>query len=397
MASLQIFRFSSFFRFIFCFTLFVGHLLIACQPKGETRNDYASSISSTKQDHYSIKHAIGFDIEYFEKYKILHLFRHYNEAVDTISYVLKTPSASISRKHQHWLTVDVPLNRIALLHSSYLSFFELCDSFQRIKAISEAKYIYNTEVYNLIESGALPEIGYGETLDKEHLLALNVDAVVTVGWPNAPNKSQQLLEELGIPVLILSDWQESTLMGRFEWVKVIAALTDKDEMIHEKFEKVDARYDSLKQLAKGMQSKPSVICNLPYKGSWYMPGGNSYVSNVIRDAGGNYLWSDDDGTGGIQIDFEAVYAKGVEADFWINPGFENATKDILGKDERLKDLKPILDGKVFNSNNRIARGIANDYWESGIIHPDLILADLIRIFHPGILPGHQSYYYKRIQ
>ena len=127
-----------------------------------------------------------------------------------------------------------------------------------------------------------------------------------------------------------------------------------------------------------------------------MPGGNSYVSNVIADAGANYLWSDHPGTGGIQIDFEAVYAKGISADYWINPGFASSIADIVGSDERLSDFQAVTYGHVYNSNKRVSRDIANDYWESGIVMPDVILADLVSIFHPKLLPDHELFYYKVI-
>ena len=207
----------------------------------------------------------------------------------------------------------------------------------------------------------------------------------------------QLLEEMGIPVLILSEWQENTLLGRCEWVKVIATLTGKTDVVDTKFNAVSQKYDSLKNLISDHGNLPGVICNLPYKGSWYMPGGDSYMSNVLKDAGAHYLWSDDPGTGGIQIDFEAVYAKGLKSDFWINPGFVKSQEEIFEKDERLKDFQPIKLDKVYNSNNRVSRGVANDYWESGIVNPHIILADLIAIFHPQVLPDYELNYYKQVK
>ena len=69
---------------------------------------------------------------------------------------------------------------------------------------------------------------------------------------------------------------------------------------------------------------------------------------------------------------------------------------MLDKDERLGDFNALQSGKVFNSINRITRGQANDYWESGIINPHLILADLIAIFHPDLLSDHQLFYYQQI-
>ena len=120
------------------------------------------------------------------------------------------------------------------------------------------------------------------------------------------------------------------------------------------------------------------------------------MSNVLKDAGADYLWSDNEGTGGVQLDFETVYAEGINAEFWINPDFAYSIRDVLDKDERLGDFNALQSGKVFNSINRITRGQANDYWESGIINPHLILADLIAIFHPDVLSDHQLFYYKQI-
>ncbi|MCK5102905.1 MAG: ABC transporter substrate-binding protein, partial [Cyclobacteriaceae bacterium] len=203
-------------------------------------------------------------------------------------------------------------------------------------------------------------------------------------------------DELGIPVLVFSDWQETGLLGRAEWVKVVAALTGSEKLVNEKFELIEKEYKKLTSLTKDLDNPPKIICNLPYKGSWYVPGGNSYVSNLLHDAGSDYLWASDDGTGGIQMDFETVYAKGIEADFWINPDFAKTLQDIIDTDERLIDFKPISTRSVYNSNFRMSRGIANDFWESGIVNPHLILADLIKILHPELLPDHQLFYYKQI-
>ena len=179
-------------------------------------------------------------------------------------------------------------------------------------------------------------------------------------------------------------------------MKVVAALTGSEKLVNEKFELIEKEYKKLTSLTKDLDNPPKIICNLPYKGSWYVPGGNSYVSNLLHDAGSDYLWASDDGTGGIQMDFETVYAKGIEADFWINPDFAKTLQDIIDTDERLIDFKPISTRSVYNSNFRMSRGIANDFWESGIVNPHLILADLIKILHPELLPDHQLFYYKQI-
>ena len=159
---------------------------------------------------------------------------------------------------------------------------------------------------------------------------------------------------------------------------------------------IEQKYDSLSMLVSGATGLPTVICNLPFKGNWYMPGGNSYVANMLKDAGADYIFDDNNETGGVPLDFEVVYAKGLGAEYWINPDFANSVDEILAKDERLRDFEAIKTGKIFNNNRRLKRGEVNDYWESGLINPHLILADLISIFHPELLPGHELHYYKKI-
>ena len=369
-------------------------LVCSCQSKRDSLP--AASDHKIVTGQSNIKHAIGFDLVDYETFKVLNIIRHYNETSDTLSYVLYEEGADTHENFSDLYQIQIPIQNIALLHSSYLSFFDLCEAKDHIKAISEAKYIYDESVYSSVQNGELIEVGYGETLDKERLLELNISAVITVGFPNTPNKSQQMLDELGIPVLVFSDWQETGLLGRAEWVKVVAALTGSEKLVNEKFELIEKEYKKLTSLTKDLDNPPKIICNLPYKGSWYVPGGNSYVSNLLHDAGSDYLWASDDGTGGIQMDFETVYAKGIEADFWINPDFAKTLQDIIDTDERLIDFKPISTRSVYNSNFRMSRGIANDFWESGIVNPHLILADLIKILHPELLPDHQLFYYKQI-
>lgn len=381
----------------YCFSVLFGLILLSsCEFDNRNTEAENASLDIPQEGFSKINHAIGFDIIEYEDYKILHLFRHYNETSDTLSYVLHKENASVRDQFTHLMHIQVPLKRIALLHTSYLPFFEVSEKMHLIKAISEAKFIYNEMFYNSVIDGDVPEVSYGESLDTERLLELGISTVVTVGWPNTPNKSQQKLEELGIKVLIFSDWQEPTLLGRAEWVKVVAALTGAEEEVQVWFKDIEEAYNNLKSITNNIENRPSIICNLPYKGSWYVPGGNSYMSHLMQDAGGNYLWSDDSGTGGIQMDFELVYAQGLKADYWVNPGEAKFLSDVVAKDERLVDFRPIQTGKVYNYSKRVLRGVANDYWESAIVKPHYVLADYIKILHPELLPEHELYYYEQL-
>ena len=366
----------------------------SCNRSDNTKNQTISIFPDSNQGH---SYAIGFDLFTEKDFHKLFLYQHYNGVTDTVSFFLgsenQTQPADLANYHR----INVPARKIALLHTSYYSYFKVCDAAGKIAAISEAQYLYDQEMYDKVQAGFIPQVSFGESLNKEKLLELGVDLVINVGFPDAPNKELDFLESLGIPVLVFSEWQEPHPLGRAEWVRVVGAITGTQSRADEYFKKTVAEYNKLREIAAGVAEKPEVICNLPYKGIWYLPGGNSYMGNLIRDAGATYAWKNNKDMGGIQKSFEVVYTKGIEAPFWINPGFSQTKEDILANDERLVDFRAMKEDNIFNSTNRLQRGEANDYWESGLINPHLMLADLIQIFHPGLITDYTLYYFKPIR
>jgi iron complex transport system substrate-binding protein len=177
---------------------------------------------------------------------------------------------------------------------------------------------------------------------------------------------------------------------------MMAALLNKEALANEKFSEVAEEYEKLKAMAAEANEKPLVINNLPYKGAWFVSGGDSFTARYLRDAGADYPWYENSSTGGLRKGFEAVYEVGLKADVWINPGAATSKEDILEKDPRFKDFKPFQSGRIYNNNKRVSESGGNDYWESGVVHPERLLADLIHIMHPDILPDRQLYYYQKL-
>ena len=87
----------------------------------------------------------------------------------------------------------------------------------------------------------------------------------------------------------------------------------------------------------------------------------------------------------------------MNADVWINPGAAGSLDDIRQLDARFGDLEVLKSGYVYNNNARTNSSGGNDYWESGTVRPDLVLADLIRIFHPDLLTDHRFVYYRQLK
>ena len=144
-------------------------------------------------------------------------------------------------------------------------------------------------------------------------------------------------------------------------------------------------------------NRPAVLLRLPYRDTWYISPGNSYISTLVHDAGGNYLWSDTNSPVSLPHSFETVFLKALKADFWLNPGAANSKEEIRAFDDRLEKLPCFVSGNIYNNTARVTGTGGNDYWESGIVNPHIILRDISSILHPGIFGDYELFYFRRIE
>jgi iron complex transport system substrate-binding protein len=205
------------------------------------------------------------------------------------------------------------------------------------------------------------------------------------------------LTELGVPVVFCAEYLEPHPLGKAEWIKFFSLFFDQEEKAVDFFEQIDSSYTRLSGLASRAETRPRVLTGLPWKDTWYMAGGKSFAARLIEDAGGDFLWSDNTSTQAIPLDLESVYLRAVNAGIWINPGAAGSLKDIGRLDERFMDLDVVQKGQVFNNDLRTNEAGGNDYWESGTVRPDLVLADLIKVFHPDLLADHHFVYYRQLK
>jgi iron complex transport system substrate-binding protein len=117
---------------------------------------------------------------------------------------------------------------------------------------------------------------------------------------------------------------------------------------------------------------------------------------LIEDAGGYYLWHGVESSVSMPMGLENVYIKALTADYWLNTGTADTKSEILSIDSRLANLPCFRNGNLFNNNKRTNANGGNDYWESGSISPQIILNDIASVLHPGLFPGRELYYYKKV-
>lgn len=344
-----------------------------------------------------IQYATGFTIEYHDNYKIVNILNHFEDDVDTLKYVLVQRGTTGPTHYSNSQHIQIPVRNLVVMSSVHIALVDFAESIEILKALGNLKYVSNEQVKRNIEAGKIAEVGSGGSMNDELLISMQPDLVMATGSPEATFSRYQTLVEAGVPVLINTGWLEDSPLGRAEWVKLVGALLNKEALVNKKFAAVEKEYEALRLLAQQAENGPTIVEGMPYKGSWFLPDGDSYFGQFLEDAVTTYNWSDTRTKGTLSLDFEAVYPVALEAEFWLNIGNVNSKEEIAAKDVRFTDFKAFKKGAIYNNNKRVNERGANDYWESGSVNPQVILADLIKIFHPELLPKHELFYYKNLK
>ncbi|MCE7996328.1 MAG: ABC transporter substrate-binding protein [Roseivirga sp.] len=347
-------------------------------------------------DKVEVKHSLGFGVEYESHYKKLHIFRHYNDLVDTVSYVLlqrgtPTPETDLP-------IIEVPVQKVVSMSTTHLGMFAMLDGMETLKGIEIAQYVTNPEVKQAVANGKIVEVAPAGALNVESVIGLNTDVLLGVGYPNSQNEAYQQLERTGVPVLLNADWQETDLLGRAEWVKLLAVLLNKEALVNEKFGAIETEYHRVLNMVKNSRTEaPLTITGIALGDAWHVAGGRSFAYKLLQIVKADYPWKNDQSTGSIKLDFETVYEFGLKADFWIAPGSAKSEEDILSRDTRYADFKAFKKQQIYNIFGRYTEGGGNDYYETGVVEPQVILKDIVKIFHPELLPDHELVYHSQLK
>lgn len=383
------------------FTLFPVLLSSSCSTSSTLTEQTASTTAQKSYfvDQVTIHHARGFSIRYVNNYKILSIISPFEQTSDTVQYALVQRGTPHPKGYTPGQIIEIPLRSLVAMSSMHVGLIDFLEADELLVGLGNLKYVSAPKVIERIKAGKIKEVGQGQTINEEQLITMHPDLLMAMGSPVARMDRYRTLRDAGVPVLINSEWVETTPLGRAEWVKLMAALTNKETLVNKKFAEVEKEYNRLSALTRTVAMKPSILSGMNSKDAWFVPDGDSYMTRFFLDAGGRYHWSDRKATGSLPLNFETVYPVALDADIWLNVGISdvNSKQDILAKDARYADFKAFKLGQVFNYGKRINSRGSNDFWESGAVNPHLVLADLIKIVHPDLLPKHELVYYKQLK
>ena len=293
--------------------------------------------------------------------------------------------------------IFVPLKKIICMSTTHLAMISALGEEQTIAGVSGTNFIYSPGIIKNVEKGLVVDVGYEANLNKELILKISPDLIMIYGIGSESSGYLGKIKELGIKVIINADYLETDPLSRAEWVKLFGALYCKENVADSLYKSEVDEYTRLKSfIVQKITNKPKVLLGLPFKDTWYISPGNSFISKLINDAGGDYLWMGTQSSVSMPFGLENVYLRGLKADYWLNIGSVSSKKEISNVDPRLNDLPCLKNDNLFNNNKRITVNGGNDYWESGSLYPHLLLKDIATILHPELFSDHELVFYKKI-
>lgn len=362
-------------------------LLLAACGRTTAPSDHAEADSTL-----TVSYATGFAVDYFDDYKRVTINNPWSEGdILATYYLVRADSVQTPADGNK---IRIPIERMAVTSCTHYAFLEAIGEIDAIVGVCNPELAYNATVRRRFANGEIAALGDAFNTNTERLLALHPDALMLASY-NQQDDNSKRLQTSGIPLIFNNEWTESTMLARAEWVKLVAVFYDKELLADSLFAAIESDYRAAAETARAVTHKPTVMAGGNFKGTWYMPGGKGYMAQLFADAGADYFYKNDGSTGSLPLNFETVLHNFSQADVWLNA--PTATLDeLLAMDARHKLFKAAKNGDVYGFYARTLAGGANDFWESGVVRPDLILKDMIWALHPELSDGYRPVYINKL-
>ena len=326
---------------------------------------------------YIPQYATGFKIHYFADYKMI-------ETAEHCYYLTKNP-AQIKQKDA--VVIPIPIQNMACMAQSHWTAACILDEMESVSGICDGKYISDTLFQERFKQGAIKNFAENQTINYELLFSLKPQLLM-LSFDN--QQTNNMLKNIGIPVALNSDFLENHPLGRAEWLIFVSAFYDKDEEAKLFFNRSVEQYKALCALIERQATeRPTIFDGAESIGILYVSGGKSFMAQFYADAGADYVWKDNAEYGSFPIDFETLYYKGITTDFWRTylPRAKSY-QDVANENKLYTDFKAWKERHIFYCDN-----LRTDLFGMGVYQPEVVLADMIKIFHPELLPEHTTRYY----
>ena len=372
----------------------VALLATSCVSK-ENREEKESvsaqqTASADREAHITPQYAKGFQLSYADGYILMDIQDPQNEESTRFQYALVERGTKPEGIPADYTVIEIPVRSAICMTSLQLSNFIKLGAEDKVVGITSTRHLFNQTVNKQLKEGKTAKIGIEGNFDNEVIMSINPDLILISPFKRG---GYETMKDVGIPLVPHLGYKETTPLGQAEWIKFVGLLLGMEKEANDKFSAIEKRYNELKALtAEGqVKKRPIVFSGEIHGGNWYAVGGKSFLAQLFKDAGADYFLKDDDRSGGVTLDFETIYNQADDADYWriVNSYPDTYSYEALKEqDPRYADFRAFREKGVIYCNMR-----EKPFYESMPTEPEVLLADLLHIFHPDLLPDPTPVYY----
>ena len=276
--------------------------------------------------------------------------------------------------------VYLPVNRAVVATAPLCQLMLWLQAPTVIKGVCDAEYVNITELQKLIAQGTITSCGSSMAPSLEQMAVLHPQALFMSSYENG---SFSMLKRLKAPVIECVEYMEPNALARAEWMRFYGLLIGKERQADSLFTQVEKSYKNLVALAAKAKQRPMVLTERVTGGTWYCPGGASSMATLLSDANARYVFAHDTHSGSLSLAPEAVVAAAHDADVWL---FTYLGPRPLSKQQLLAEYHGYANIKAFrNAKIYQCSSERSTYFNEVSFHPDFLLADMIKIFHPDMI------------
>lgn len=367
-------------------------LLIGCEQKQQV----IAQGNKGDTTRWSLKYATGFSVKYHADYKEVEVLYPFQGASSGYTYLLVPHTKPIPQdERRNVRIIRTPLRSIVCTSTTHIPLLDYLGETNKLVGFPTTDYISSQAMRKRVDSNQVTDLGVDKGLNLELLTALKPGMVM--GYTMSSDYgSFAKIEQLGVPFVLNGEYLEKHPLGRAEWIKFMALFFDKEEQADSVFSSIEKEYLATQALVKDTVNRPTVFSGVVYGDAWFLPGGENYASKILKDAGCQYLWEDDESQGYLELSFESVFDKAREADFWIGVATFKTLTELKNSDHRYAKFRAFQQKNVFTYDARKGAKGGSEFLELGYLRPDIILKDLVKITHPEVLPDYQLYFHKKV-
>ena len=364
----------------------IALLLSACGGGSKT------SSASFQAEIIPLKHAENLTLLKGEGYIEARLRNPWDTTAMLRTYILVDKDQEVPEQLPEGTLVRTPLSKTIIYSGVHCSLLDQLDATGSIAGVCDLNYILTPIVQKGVQEGRIMDAGASLNPDVERIIDLHPDGILLCPFENSGGFGR--IGKLNVPIIECADYMETSALGSAEWIRFYGLLFNQSAKADSIFAMVEKNYLELKALANQQAYKPLVMCELKSGSAWYVPGGNSTAGKLYNDAGGQYVFSAYTQSGSVPLSFETVFDKAQHADIWLIKYNQETDKTMTSIRE---DYAPYAQFKAFKEKQVYGCNTAyKTYYEDFPFRPDLVLKDLIRIFHPALLPEHELNYFSKL-